>query len=140
MRVPPEDKAQCRFYSTVPALSNLAPASCEKIPRGLKREQSAPFREDVRRCRRFLMSSVFQVCEREVEGGARLTIFRVGCQPNPEESTCKRSLADGVLTEIIHWRGRRDQMTAENLDRFVEKFPIEPYLVIKQKSTRNVGN
>jgi len=36
-----------------------------------------------------------------------------------------RSLASGVLTEIIHWRGRRDQMTKESLDRFVEKFPIE---------------
>lgn len=55
----------------------------------------------------------------------RVTESQVGYLPNPEESTCARSLADGTLTGIIHWRVRCDQMTAENLDRFVEKFPIE---------------
>ena len=57
----------------------------------------------------------------------RITIFRVGCEPNLEESRCVRSLTDGMLTEIIHWCGRRDQMNDKVLDRFVEEFPIEPY-------------
>jgi hypothetical protein len=57
----------------------------------------------------------------------RITIFRVGCEPDPGKSTCIRSLTDGMVTEIIHWGGRRDQMTDEVLDRFVEAFPIELY-------------
>ncbi len=55
----------------------------------------------------------------------RITIFRVGCEPNLYESTCKRFLTEGLLNEIIHWGGRREQMTDEALDRFVEDFPIE---------------
>ena len=33
---------------------------------------------------------------------------------------------DGTLSEIINW-GRRNQMTDEGLDQFVENVPIEPY-------------
>ena len=56
----------------------------------------------------------------------RITIFRVGCEPDLDESACMRYLTDGMLTEIIHWGGRRDQMTDDDLDLFVERFPIEP--------------
>jgi hypothetical protein len=58
----------------------------------------------------------------------RITIFRVGCEPNLYESTCKRYLTDGILTEIIHWGGRCDQTTDDELDLFVERFLIGPWV------------
>ena len=58
----------------------------------------------------------------------RVTIQRVAYEAGIEESTCMRTLSpDGMLSEIVYWGGRPDQMTDECLDRFVEKFPIEPY-------------
>ncbi len=58
----------------------------------------------------------------------QITIFRVGCEPSLDESTCMRRLGpNGVITELIYWSGRRDQMGDEILDQFVEAFPIETH-------------
>ena len=56
----------------------------------------------------------------------RITIFRVGCEPNLYESTCKRFLTEGLLTEIIPLgRTTRTDDGGSLVERFVEDFPIE---------------
>lgn len=55
----------------------------------------------------------------------RLVVSNVGVL-NLERSTCVRSLtADGFLTEVVRLDGIRGNLTDEELDRFVESFPIE---------------
>jgi hypothetical protein len=43
-----------------------------------------------------------------------------------ETSTCRRTLsANGVLTEIVRLDGTRGGMTDEEMEKFVESFPVE---------------
>jgi hypothetical protein len=43
-----------------------------------------------------------------------------------ETSTCRRTRsANGVLTEIVRLDGARDGMTDEEMEKFVESFPVE---------------
>ena len=52
------------------------------------------------------------------------------CQPGQHAelgaSTCRRTLsADGFLTEIVRLDGTRGGLTDEEMETFVETFPIE---------------
>jgi hypothetical protein len=41
-------------------------------------------------------------------------------------STCRRTLtANGYLSEVVRLNGIRGSLTVEELDRFVEGFPVE---------------
>ena len=43
-----------------------------------------------------------------------------------ETSTCRRMLnADGFLTEVVRLDGTRGCMTDEEMEKFVESFPVE---------------
>lgn len=45
---------------------------------------------------------------------------------NLAESICTRTLAaDGLLTEIVRLKGMRENLTDEELEAFIAKFPIE---------------
>jgi len=45
---------------------------------------------------------------------------------NLANATCKRTLCEnGLLLEVVHLDGDRDGLTDEQLDKFVESFPIE---------------
>lgn len=45
---------------------------------------------------------------------------------NLATSTCQRRLSpDGLLTEIVRLDGSRDGLTDEELEKFIERFPVE---------------
>ena len=45
---------------------------------------------------------------------------------NLETSTCRRTLtANGALTEVVRLDGMHGDLTDEELDNFVEGFPVE---------------
>jgi hypothetical protein len=47
-----------------------------------------------------------------------------GDDSNLEKATCKRHYAGGLPTEVIDLKGYNNPFTSEELDRFVERFPI----------------
>jgi hypothetical protein len=56
----------------------------------------------------------------------RVLIRSVCGEPNLTTSTCQRRLGrDGRLTEIINLDGGRDNFSDEQLEAWIEKFPIE---------------
>ena len=56
----------------------------------------------------------------------RVVVCNLGKTLSLETSTCRRTLsADGVLTEIVTLDGTRGGMTDEEMETFVETFPIE---------------
>jgi len=57
----------------------------------------------------------------------RLVVRTFGPEEGLQNATRKRTLcANGLLTEIVELEGSGDDVTDEDLDRFVESFPIEP--------------
>ena len=40
-------------------------------------------------------------------------------------STCKRTLRGGTLMEIVDLKGNRDHLSDEQLEDFIESFPIQ---------------
>jgi hypothetical protein len=56
----------------------------------------------------------------------RMVVTRVGDgEPELEKATCTRSLCtDGTLMELIDLNSYSNPFTSEELDRFVERFPI----------------
>jgi hypothetical protein len=55
----------------------------------------------------------------------RLVVTRsTGGEPDLEKATCSRHYAGGLLTELIKLNSCDNPFTREELDRFVERFPI----------------
>ena len=58
----------------------------------------------------------------------RVVIRSVCGPPNLATSTCTRTLgSNGALTELVHLDGGRDGLTREDLERFIESFPHQPF-------------
>jgi hypothetical protein len=56
----------------------------------------------------------------------RLVVTRsTGGEPNLEKATCRRHYAGGLLTELIDLKSWNNPFTSEELDRFVDRFPIK---------------
>jgi hypothetical protein len=55
----------------------------------------------------------------------RLVICAMTKAADLATSTCYRSLANGVLTELVQLDGDRSKLSEEQLQRFIESFPIE---------------
>jgi hypothetical protein len=56
----------------------------------------------------------------------RLIVTRsTGGEPNLENATCRRHYAGGLLTEVIDLQSCDNPFSREELDRFVERFPIK---------------
>jgi hypothetical protein len=55
-----------------------------------------------------------------------VVVSGVGRPLNLAGSTCRRRLApDGSIVDHVHLDGSRDGLTDDELDRFIECFPIE---------------
>jgi len=54
-------------------------------------------------------------------------VISTGVSPlNLAESNCTRTLCpNGVVTEVVKLEGRREDLTDEELEAFIAKFPIE---------------
>jgi hypothetical protein len=55
----------------------------------------------------------------------RLVMSAVCGDLNLVTSTCERRLANGVLTEVVHLDGDRSELSNEQLERFIESFPVQ---------------
>jgi hypothetical protein len=55
----------------------------------------------------------------------RVVVSAVYAEPDLANSTCTRTLAKGVLTEVVNLDGDRRELSDEQLERFVESFPIQ---------------
>jgi hypothetical protein len=55
----------------------------------------------------------------------RVVIGAVYGTPNLATSTCIRRLSQGALTELVNLDGSRDEWSDEQLERFIESFPIQ---------------
>jgi hypothetical protein len=63
---------------------------------------------------------------RKLIPGLRLIVIRVADEPgDPPASTCTRYVRDGSLTEIVHLNGEDEGMSGDELERFIDGFPIE---------------
>jgi hypothetical protein len=62
----------------------------------------------------------------KLNSGLRIIVTRAGSDANLATSTCTRYVRDGVLIEVIDLDGARGSISDEELDRFVESFPIDP--------------
>jgi hypothetical protein len=54
----------------------------------------------------------------------RLVFGAVGGTLNLATSTCTRTLTNGALTELVNLDGDRSELSNEQLERFIESFPI----------------
>lgn len=55
-----------------------------------------------------------------------VVVSALGRPLNLAGSTCRRTLGlDGSILDHVHLDGSRDGLTDEELDRFIERFPIE---------------
>jgi len=45
--------------------------------------------------------------------------------PDLANSTCTRTLAKGVLTEVVHLDGDGNDLSDEQLEKFIDGFPIQ---------------
>ena len=56
--------------------------------------------------------------------------FVVSCIGKPldlSKATCRRTrLPNGQLMELVHLKGNRSGLSEEDLERFIQSFPIEP--------------
>jgi hypothetical protein len=58
----------------------------------------------------------------------RILLHYTGPPASLDEAKCHRSLlADGTLMEVITLYGSSEGISEEDLDRFVSRFPVEPY-------------
>jgi hypothetical protein len=62
--------------------------------------------------------------------GLRLIVTRIQDRiydepGNPPASTCDRCVLDGSLTEIVRLNGEDSSLSGDELDRFIDGFPIE---------------
>jgi hypothetical protein len=55
----------------------------------------------------------------------RLVMSAVCGDLNLATSTCERTLGSGVLTEVVHLDGDRSELNDEQLERFIDGFPIQ---------------
>jgi hypothetical protein len=55
----------------------------------------------------------------------RVVISAVCGTPNLATSTCQRRLTHGALTEVVNLDGDRSELSDEQLERFIESFPIQ---------------
>jgi hypothetical protein len=55
----------------------------------------------------------------------RLVICAMTKAADLATSTCYRSLANGVLTEMVHLDGDRSELSDEQLERFIESSPLQ---------------
>jgi hypothetical protein len=61
-----------------------------------------------------------------VAGHMRVVIGSVCGAPNLAASTCTRTVCPkGHLTEVVHLNGSREGLTSQDLEKFIESFPIE---------------
>ena len=61
-----------------------------------------------------------------VQEGVRVVVRGVCGPPNLATSTCTRTLgANGALTELVQLSGGRDGLSDQDLERFIESFPIQ---------------
>jgi len=55
----------------------------------------------------------------------RIILTRIGDEADLKKATCSRSLsAGGFLMELVNLKGCNNTFTSEEMDRFVESFPI----------------
>jgi hypothetical protein len=54
-----------------------------------------------------------------------VVVMHGGGPANLANSTCTRRLSNGVLMEVVQLDGSREGVTDEELDRFVQSFPIQ---------------
>lgn len=52
-------------------------------------------------------------------------IARVGKPLDLSKATCTRTLPDGHLFELVNLNGGDDGLREEDLERFIQRFPIE---------------
>jgi hypothetical protein len=55
----------------------------------------------------------------------RVVISGVCAPANLETSRCTRTLTNGLLTEIVEFDGSCDDLSDEQLENFIESFPIQ---------------
>jgi hypothetical protein len=59
----------------------------------------------------------------------RLVVLRSDCKPSLRNATCQRTLwPNGTLFEMVQFNKHNDrpgELTTEELDRWVESFPVE---------------
>jgi hypothetical protein len=61
----------------------------------------------------------------EPQRGQRLVALAMGRRLNLEKCTCTRTLSsDGFLAEVVYLNGDSPELSQEELDRFVARFPI----------------
>jgi hypothetical protein len=70
-----------------------------------------------------------------VSAPKRIQVIVSSIQEPWGEKTCERRLHDGLLTEIVHINGTQDEMSDEEIQRFIESQPIE----CSQQSKREAG-
>jgi hypothetical protein len=59
--------------------------------------------------------------------GLRFVVTFAGKGPlNLAKSRCRRTLCDGALSEMVYLEGPREEISDENLEKFIATFPIEP--------------
>jgi len=57
----------------------------------------------------------------------RVILSAIAPRLNLQTSTCTRRLSsNGDLTELVQLDGSRDELSNEELNEFIERFPIEP--------------
>jgi hypothetical protein len=56
----------------------------------------------------------------------RVIVSRMDRPARLENSTCKRTLSGGFLTEVVRLDGMREGLADDQLERFIESFPIRP--------------
>jgi len=59
--------------------------------------------------------------------GKRMRVIACGvCKPgNLAEATCSRAITNGCLTECVSLEGRIEDITDEQLEEFIQSFPIQ---------------
>jgi hypothetical protein len=55
----------------------------------------------------------------------RVVVSRVSCPGALAKSTCTRTLCKGTLMESVKLNGSNDNLTDEELEEFIQSFPID---------------
>jgi hypothetical protein len=85
-------------------------------------EHSKPMRAIVRRVGRLEERYETQLSPKKP---LRVFVTRAGKDADLAKSTCQRYLRDGILTEIVQLDGGADHLSDEEIEKFVESFPIK---------------
>jgi hypothetical protein len=76
----------------------------------------------IKRLRR--LEDQFGLADRQPRQYLRIVVERLGRTQRSEHATCRRTLwPDGTLFEMVHFG--RDELTNEDLDRWIATLPIE---------------